>query len=169
MSEYIKEYEFESAPKEITYSDGEPLKLTNKFRFYHNKSFFRKALNPLQYLFKSYLKQALMAVGIRDTYLKREYGDNYLMVIFTEPDKIHNANKIVGEYASEEFDDKCYYMKSTSDYLLLIAKNKDLLLEGIDTLKTILSQTLEDYLRQKEFDEFIKIRNFTLCGCVEEE
>ncbi|MFO8017066.1 MAG: hypothetical protein R6U96_00380 [Promethearchaeia archaeon] len=166
MSEYIKEYEFDNAPNEISYSDGEPLKLNNKFRFYHNKSFFRKDLNPLQYLFKSYLKQALLAVGIRDSYIKPEYGENYLMVIFTIPDKIHKANTILEEYENKDFDKNCYFMKATSEYLLLIAKKKDALQDGIEIMKEILKQTLENYLNLKDFDKYIKIRNFRIKNCI---
>jgi hypothetical protein len=166
MSEYIKEYEFENAPKEIAYSDGEPLKLTNKFRFYHNKSSFRKDLNSHQYLFKSYLKQVLMAVGIRDSYLKPHYFDNFYIVIFTEPDKIDNATAILEDINPDELDEDCYRMKATSEYLLLIAKKKDALRDGLKKLEQLLKQTLEDYLNQKEFDEYIKIRNFIMFNCI---
>ena len=42
MTEYIKEYEFKTPPDEIKYFDGEPLKLTSEFGFYHNKNTIRK-------------------------------------------------------------------------------------------------------------------------------
>ena len=44
MSKNIRDYEFRSNPKEITYFDYEPLKLTREFNFFHNKSKFRKEL-----------------------------------------------------------------------------------------------------------------------------
>ncbi|MFX1411081.1 MAG: hypothetical protein ACFFA6_12070, partial [Promethearchaeota archaeon] len=68
MSDYIKKFEFEKEPKEITYIEGEPLKLNKDFVFFHNKSFFRKELTRLQYLFKSYTSVSLLASGIRDSY-----------------------------------------------------------------------------------------------------
>ena len=80
MSDYIKEYEFKISPKKITYGDEKPLKLSNEFSFYHNKSLFRKELNRLQYLFHKYLKTSLLAAGIRDSYLKEKYSGNYLII-----------------------------------------------------------------------------------------
>ncbi|MFX0156245.1 MAG: hypothetical protein ACFE9Q_17115, partial [Candidatus Hodarchaeota archaeon] len=69
MSSFLKEFKFEKSPLKITYLDKEPLKLTNEFIFFHNKSKFRKELNRLQYLIKSYTKVPLHAAGIRDSYL----------------------------------------------------------------------------------------------------
>ena len=75
---FIREYKFENPFKELAYFDGEPLNLTDEFSFYHNKNKFRKELNNLQYLFKEYLNNPLHASGIRDTYIKEEYSENFL-------------------------------------------------------------------------------------------
>ena len=42
MSGNIRDYEFRSDPKEITYLNDEPLKLNKDFSFFHNKNKFRK-------------------------------------------------------------------------------------------------------------------------------
>jgi len=44
MTDYIKTFEFDKPPKKITYLDEDPLKLTEDFVFYHNKSKIRKGL-----------------------------------------------------------------------------------------------------------------------------
>ena len=93
MSKFIQEYEFEKAPEKIEYFDDEPLRLNQNFRFYHNKNKFRKYLTDLQYVFKEYTKIALQAPGIRDTYLKEKYTENYLITIFTTSETIKKAHQ----------------------------------------------------------------------------
>ena len=61
MSKNIKDYEFRSDPKEISYLDDEPLKLDKNFSFFHNKSKFRKELTRLQMVFKDYTGISLLA------------------------------------------------------------------------------------------------------------
>ena len=95
MSSYLKEYKFEKPPLKLIYFDEDPLKLTSEFIFFHNKSKFRKELNRLQYLFKSYTKIALHAAGIRDSYLKHEYSDKFLVVIFTTPEMVKTERKVL--------------------------------------------------------------------------
>ena len=63
MSTFLKEFKFEKTPSKITYLDEEPLKLSNEYIFFHNKSKFRKELNRLQYLIKSYTKYPFMLLG----------------------------------------------------------------------------------------------------------
>ena len=53
MSNYLIDFKFKSTPKSLTYIEGEPLKLSEKFGFFHNKSKIRKSLNQLQYLFNA--------------------------------------------------------------------------------------------------------------------
>jgi len=49
--------------------------------------------------------------------------------------------------------------------LLLIAKEKNGLVSGLNVMEEILTQTLEDYFNQQQFDDFIKIRPFKLFNC----
>ena len=70
MSKNIKDYEFRSNPREITYLDDEPLKLDKNFSFFHNKIKFRKELTRLQLFFKDHTEISLPASGIMDSYLK---------------------------------------------------------------------------------------------------
>ena len=165
MYDYIKKYEFKNNPKEITYFDGEPLKLSNEFTFYHNKNWFRKELNRFQYLFKTYLKKPLLASGIRDTYLKEEYAENYLILLFTEGLTVKNTNHIIETNLDKEISQGCFYIISNPKYLLLIAKEKNGLVSGLNVMEEILTQTLEDYFNQQQFDDFIKIRSFKLFNC----
>jgi len=169
MYDYIKKYEFKNNPKEITYFDGEPLKLSNEFTFYHNKNWFRKELNRFQYLFKTYLKNPLLASGIRDTYLKEEYAENYLILLFTDILTVKNTNHIIETNLDKEISQGCFYVISNPKYLLLIAKEKNGLVSGLNVMEEILTQTLEDYFNQQQFDDFIKIRPFKLFNCTNPE
>ena len=81
MPELLKEFTFEKPPSKIIYFDKEPLKLSNEFMFFHNKNKFRKDLVRLQNLIKSYTKSPLHAAGIRDSYLKEEFSEEYLIII----------------------------------------------------------------------------------------
>ena len=169
MYDYIKKYEFKDNPKEITYFDGEPLKLSKEFTFYHNKNWFRKELNRFQYLFKTHLKNPLLASGIRDTYLKEEYAENYLILLFTDGLTVKNTNHIIEANLDKEVSQGCFYIVSNTKYLLLIAKKKKGLISGLNVMEEILTQTLEDYFNQQQFDDFIKIRPFKLFNCTNPE
>ncbi|MBD3194459.1 MAG: hypothetical protein GF317_05340 [Candidatus Lokiarchaeota archaeon] len=166
MSDYIEKFEFKNPPRELEYHEGEPLKLTEEFRFYHNKMKFRKELNKLQYLFNDYLKKTLQAAGIRDSYLKLEYTNKYLMIIFTDPENIKSADKIIKKHESIEIEKNCYVIESTSEYLLLLTKNREALTEGIEMVYEILDQVLHEYFNRNEPDKFIQIRPFSLFGCI---
>jgi len=152
------------APKEVKYYDDDPLKLNNNFQFFHNKNKFRKDLNNLQYLIKDYLKIALHAPGIRDSYINQEYTESSLILIFTTPDMIHNANKIF-ETCEREIGLGCYYVKTTSEYIFLKANDMKGMRAGLDVLYEIFKQTLEDYFNQKKFEDYIKIRPFEIYSC----
>jgi hypothetical protein len=165
VSNYIKEYKFENLPKEIIYYDEEPLLLSNELTFYHNKSKFRKELNRLQYLFKNYLKNSLVASGIRDTYLKDEYTNEYLIVLFTDLENVRKTNQIIESNLDKEISLGCFYLKSDTNYMLLLAKDMDGLILGIDTMEEIFTQTFEDYFKQKQFDQHIRICPFKLISC----
>lgn len=165
MSDYIKKFEFEKEPKKITYIEGEPLKLNKDFVFFHNKSFFRKELTRLQYLFKSYTSVSLLASGIRDSYLKEEYSDKYLILLFTTNDVIKETNEIIKIHSEIRIEIGCFFLITTSKYMLLLTKNNGSLVFGIDTIEDILKQVMEDYLNKRNFDEYIKIRSFKLLDC----
>jgi hypothetical protein len=165
MSSYLKEFKFENPPLKITYFDEDPLELNSEFIFFHNKSKFRKELNRLQYLIKSYTKIALHAAGIRDSYLKQEYSEKFLMVIFTTPEMVKNTNEFMKKQINIELNPECFYLKTSSDYMLLLSKDMNGLISGITKMESILKQTIEDYLDQQKFDDYIKIRPFELLDC----
>ena len=165
MSNLLKEFTFKKSPKNITYLDKEPLKLTNEFIFFHNKNKFRKELNRLQYLFKSYTNIALNAAGIRDSYLIEENSNKYLIVLFTTSEIVKNTDIIIEKYSDQDLDSGCFHLEATTNYLLLLAKDMDGLISGINTMEEILKQILENYFNQQKFDEYIKIRPFKLKSC----
>jgi len=165
MSKYIEEYKFGKTPREIKYYDNEPLKLSQEFRFYHNKNKIKVELINLQNLFQDKLKVPLMAPGIRTSYLKDEYSENNFIIIFTSPDTVHKADQIF-ESITKELEAGCYYITTTSEYMILIAKDMKNLKLGIDIMYEILKQTLDDYIVQKEYEDYIKIRPFELYGCL---
>lgn len=162
MSNHITEFNFGTAPKNITYIAGEPLNLSERFDFFHNKSKIRKVLNLLQYLFKSYIKTPLLASGIRDTYLKEEYSEEYLIILFTTPDIMKNASEIIELYSNIEFTKGKFILVTTQDYMLLLAKDMDAINSGVEYMEEILKQILEDYFTKKDFEDFIKVRQFSL-------
>ncbi|MFX0043603.1 MAG: hypothetical protein ACFE8L_11890 [Candidatus Hodarchaeota archaeon] len=165
MSDFLREFEFKKQPIEITYLENEPLKLNQNFAFFHNKSKFRKDLTRLQYLFKSYTNIALNAFGIRDSYLNNEYFDKYLIVLFTTNEIIKDANQIIKNHSEIQINSGCFYIFSNSRYVLLLARDIEGLVFGIDTIENILKQIMEDYLNKKNFDDYITIRSFKLLNC----
>ena len=162
MSEFIKEYTFKNPPKEITYLDGEPLKLSDGFIFYHNKNKFRRELNRLQNIFKSHTKTPLIASAIRDTYLKEEYSDNYLIVYFTIGEFITDLNDIIETHGDKEIKQGTFLMENNSKSILLLARDMEGLVLGIDVMEELFQQTFDNYFAQKKLDDFIKIRPFKM-------
>jgi hypothetical protein len=165
MSTFLKEFKFEKTPLKITYFEDEPLKLNNNFIFFHNKSKFRKELTRLQYIIKSYTKIALQAAGIRDSYLKQEYSDEFFIVIFTTPEILKDTNEFISKHSDLELNPGCFYLETTSEFMLVLSKDMEGLISGVATMESILKQTLEDYLNQQKFDDYIKIRPFELQNC----
>lgn len=165
MSDFLKEFKFEKKTLKITYFDEEPLQLTNEFIFFHNKSKFRKELTQLQYLFKSYTKTTLHAAGIRDSYIEKAYTDEYLIILFTTNDIVKKTNHIIKNLYNLEISSGCFYLETTSSYMLLLTKDMDGLILGIGTMEEILKQIMENYLNQKKFDEYLKVRPFQLISC----
>ena len=88
MSDILKEFKFEKVPLKIAYFDKEPLNLSNELTFFHNKSKFRKYLTQLQYLIKSFTNTPLQAAGIRDSYLKEEFSEKFLIVLLSTSETI---------------------------------------------------------------------------------
>jgi len=165
MSKNIRDYEFSSIPKEITYIDDEPLKLDKNFSFFHNKIKFRKELTRLQLLFKEYTNISLLASGIRDSYLKEEYSENFFIVIFTTNQAIKDANQMIYPYKDTNIKPGCFYLESTPNYMLLLAKEMEGLILGVDTLEDILTQTFKLYFEQNNLEDSIKIKPFKLFNC----
>ncbi|MFX1568920.1 MAG: hypothetical protein ACFFCV_11210 [Promethearchaeota archaeon] len=165
MSNFLKEFKFDKSPLNITYLDKEPLKLNSEFIFFHNKNKFRKELNRLQYLIKSYTNIPLHAAGIRDSYLKEDLSENYLIILFTISDIVKKASEIIEANLSVEIKPGCFYLESNTDYILLISRDMEGLIFGIDTLESILEQVLEDYTIQKRFGDYIKVCTFKVSDC----
>ncbi len=165
MSKNIRDYEFRSKPREITYLDDEPLKLDKNFCFFHNKIKFRKELTRLQLISKELTNFTLNASGIRDSYLKEEYSENFLLVIFTTNQVIRDANQIIDPYKNTEIKPGCFHLESTPHYMLLLAKDIEGLISGVDALEDILTQTFKLYFEQRKMDDYIKIKPFKLISC----
>ncbi|MFW9866586.1 MAG: hypothetical protein ACFFEN_10865 [Candidatus Thorarchaeota archaeon] len=164
MSNYLKEFKFNSPPKKISYLDEEPLKLNENFVFFHNKSKIRGNITRLQEIFKNYIKNPLLALAIRDSYLKEEYTEKFLIILFTTQDIISSTNNIIESYSAVDFEKIHFYLRVTSQYLLLLAKDLKGINEGVDLMEDLFKQVLEDYFDRKDFDSFIKIRPIELIG-----
>jgi len=167
MSINLKEYVFKLKPTEITYLDKDPLELKKDFIFFHNKIKFRKEITQLQNLFKEYTKIALQASGIRDSYLKEEFSEAFYIIIFTTHEVVRKANEIIEPHSHLELKKGCYYLESTSEYILLLAKDLDGVKSGVITMEDIFYQTFEDYYAQRNTDDYIRIRSFKLFNCIE--
>jgi hypothetical protein len=165
MSTYLKEFNFEKPPMKITYFEKNPLKLNSEFMFFHNKSKFRKELTRLQILIKSYTNSPLHAAGIRDSYLKDDFFEKYLIVLFTDSKRMKNVNNIIEKHSDIDLNLGCFFLKNTSDFMLLLSKDVEGIKNGINTMEIILKQILEDYMNQKRFDDYIKICSFELMDC----
>ncbi|MCK4383126.1 MAG: hypothetical protein KAW66_07535, partial [Candidatus Lokiarchaeota archaeon] len=61
----------------------------------------------------------------------------------------------------------CFYLESTPNYMLLLAKNMEGLTSGIATLMDIFTQTFEIYFKENIRDDYIKIKPFKLFNCNE--
>lgn len=161
----LDKYEFKESPKKLTYLEGEPLKLSKEQFIFHNKSYFRKKLVNLQYLFKENVGVALHSPGIRDSYLKGEYTANNLVVILTDNEHIRNADEIVEKYMDQTIEEGCYTIATDKDYLLLMAGDMEGLEAGLPTIETMLKQTFDEYFEKKDFDTFIQIPKLELYHC----
>jgi len=165
MSSNLKEYVFKVKPTEITYQDKEPLKLNKDFIFFHNKIKFRKEITQLQNIFNEYTKIALPASGIRDSYLKEEFSETFYIVVFATHEVVKKTNEIIEPHRLIELKTGCFYLESTSEYMLLLAKDLSGLKFGVTTMEDIFYQTFEDYFSQKNPDDYVKIRSFKLLNC----
>ena len=166
MSNNITEYKFKFIPKEIVYYNTESLKLNKELSFFHNKNIFRKELNKLQYTFKNYTGNSLVASGIRDSYLKEEISERFLLVLLTNNRIVKTINEIIENSINTEIPPKCFYLETNSDYMLLLTKDMESLIFGIDTMNDIFIQTFEDYYIKKVFEDYVKIRPFKMKSCL---
>ncbi|MBY9017819.1 MAG: hypothetical protein KGD66_03205 [Candidatus Lokiarchaeota archaeon] len=162
MTNYLKEFELNIDSAKISYNEGEPLKLNNDYAFFHNKNKFRKELNKLQYLFKNYTGDSLVASGIRDTYLKEEISEDFLIVFFTTNDTVKNADEIIEPKINLAFETGDYYLKSSTNYILLMSKDMAGLIAGINTLESVFTQVFEHYLKINDPEDYVKIRPFEI-------
>ncbi|MHA1669361.1 MAG: hypothetical protein ACTSV5_02155 [Promethearchaeota archaeon] len=164
MTNHLQEFKLNKDSTKISYNDGEPLKLNNDYNFFHNKNKFRKELNRLQYLFRNYTGDSLVASGIRDSYLKEEISEIFLIVLFTTNDTVKNANGIIEPKKNLAFEEGYYYLESTTDYILLLSKDMTGLTAGINTLESVFTQVFEHYLKINNVEEYVKIRPFDIYG-----
>ena len=165
MSTNLKEYVFKVKPTEITYTDKSPLELNKDFIFFHNKIKFRKEITQLQNIFKEYTKAALPASGIKDTYLKEEFSERFYIVVFTTHKVVRKTNEIIEPHSHLELKSGCYLIESTSEHILLLAKDLKGIKSAIITMEDIFYQTFEEYFTQENVDNYIKIRAFRLLDC----
>lgn len=162
MTNHLKEFELNKDSVKISYNDGEPLELNNDFNFFHNKNKFRKELNKLQYLFRNYTGDSLVASGIRDTYLKKEISENFLIIFFATNDTVKNANDFIEPKKNLAIEEGCYYLESTTNHILLLSKDMVGLTAGINILESIFTQVFEHYLQVNNSEDYAKIRPFEI-------
>ena len=162
MTNHLKEFELNKDSVKISYNDGEPLELNNDFNFFHNKNKFRKELNKLQYLFRNYTGDSLVASGIRDTYLKKEISENFLIIFFATNDTVKNANDFIEPKKNLAIEEGCYYLESTTNHLLLLSKDMVGLTAGINILESIFTQVFEHYLQVNNPEDHAEIRPFEI-------
>lgn len=165
MSTTSIEFTFKETPKEISYSNKPPMALNQELFFFHNKNRFRSLLNDLQYLFKNKVGIALHAAGIRDSYIKEEYSEAYLLVLLGTHETSKQSNEIIEKQSHIHIDKGCYFIEVDSEYILLLAKDMDGITAGIKTFETILEQSFEAYFEQKAFDEYVTVPTLTLYHC----
>lgn len=162
MTSHLEKFELIKESATISYKEGEPLKLNNNFNFFHNKNKFRKELNELQYIFRKYTGDSLVASGIRDSYLKKEISEDFLIVFFANNDTVRNANQFIEPKKDLEFKEGNYYIESTKSYVLLMSKDMTGLKTGINTLESIFTQVFEHYLKINNLEDYVKIRPFEI-------
>ncbi len=166
MFDILKEFKFEKVPRKIAYFDKEPLNLSNELTFFHNKNKFRKYLTQLQYLIKSYTNTPLQAAGIRDSYLKEEFSEKFLIVLLSTSETIKKTNEIIEPRSDMELNNGCFYLEVDTNFMLLLSRDMEGLILGVNTMEIILKQIMEDYMNQKQFDDYIKICTFELIDCI---
>ena len=166
MPKHLNKFQF-NQELPINYIDAEPFALNNELSFFHNKNKFRKELNKLQYLFSEYTGTPLLASGIRDSYLSEKLSERFLIVLFTGNEIITNANSIIGKHQNIELKPNCFYLESSSNYMLLLSKDFEGLVSGIDVMLSIFKQVFEDYLQKGDFEDVVRIQPFTLLDCKE--
>ncbi len=161
----MKQFELKYPPISIDYLEGEPLKLLNDFRFYHNKIKFRKDIIKLQNLFQKYLNTPLQATGIRDSYMKEPYFESYLILFFSTFKLIQCINDIMENYLDITIKEGCFYLESNSTYMILLSKDINGMRAGIDEMEDILDQVLDKYFQEQKFEDYIQIYPFKLYNC----
>ena len=75
------------------------------------------------------------------------------------------TNQVIEAHSDVEIHSNCFYLESSTKYMLLLAKDMDGLISGIDTMEEIFTQTFEDYFSRKKFDEYIKVCPFKMTSC----
>lgn len=161
----MRQFELKNSPLKLDFLEGDPLKLSEEFKFYHNKLKFRKEINRLQYLFQKYFKSPLQATGIRDSYLNEKFTESFFILIFSTYDIIRKMDDLMKNYLDIIIKRGCFFIESNSNYIILLSKDMEGLTAGIYTMEEILTQILDNYFQKKEFDTHIKIYPFKLYNC----
>jgi len=155
-------YEFSKKPQFIEYHEEEPLKLHKNLNLFHSKVKIRKFITGLQNLFKERIGIPLDAPAIRDTYLKKEYSDKYLILFCAELEKEKELNIIIDNFEKNQIKSSGYEIEITRDFILLKTIDLKGFEIGINSLKTIFEQIFSKYFSEKKFDEYIQIPSLSI-------
>ena len=82
--------------------------------------------------------------------------------MFTDNETIKRTNEILESISQLKINKNNFYLETTTEYMLLLAEDIDGLNYGIDTMKEIFTQTFDNYLSNKQFEDFVKIRPFKI-------
>lgn len=155
-------YEFPTKPQIIEYYEDEPLKLHKNLNLFHNKVKLRKFITSLQNLFKDRVGIPLDAPAIRDTYLKKEYSDKYLILLCSELEIEKELNTIIDKYEKNQLKSSGYEIEVTKDFILLKAIDLMGFEIGINSLKSIFEQAFSKYFSENKFDKYIQIPSLSI-------
>ena len=84
------------------------------------------------------------------------------MVYFTIGEFITDLNDLIKTHFDKEINQGTFLMENNSKGILLLAKDMEGLVLGIDVMEEIFQQTFDNYFAQNKLDDFIKIRPFKM-------
>ena len=98
-------------------------------------------------------------------YIKKKYSESFFIIIFSTYDIIQTIDDIIENYLDIIIKERCFFLESNSDYMILLSKDMDGISAGINAMEEILGQVLHNYFNKKQFEENIKILPFRLYSC----